>query len=1239
MNDLTVEAVKGGEDGEPAGLPILSARASGEGRFMTKRMTEPRSRHDRVGGSRSSGRVDTRRDRETMSKGRARSQRGSALMFTLIAIAVLGIIGVTLSGFANASLRTTESYDNVRETRYAADGAIKEAVNWIAKNDEVAVDPDYLPSANDDCVFHSDTAQGETLTVSCETEPGSGAGIPPDPGIAPPESILLLGDRHNEPGPYSYEKCASLWDTITGWLTNDSPGQSERGLTAKQRQRSTWGGLGSCETRDRGLGPITVEGDINVAGRLQLADGFKLSVAGGDGGVVKAQYGCEGTNGNVINPSGGSISGDVQCNRANTARADDGMPWANKPIFSDPGRINNTLAPIGDIEDEFLPVGFDADGTVASGHTLPLRNTAYRYDDAVNPTGSATVPKNLVALPPSAPGSCNIPAGTPVIFLWGRYTDASVLNSYTANPSCPDRTFWFAPNPGGDHELLTADDETAAFYLDFTTIASATRCGGMESSNPFRWCLGGASQNSSSKPRVVVGWPNDWTALPTEDPSGTGSGDIGYGQRVGVEIDTAGAVEGNFLTYWQNQGNAKVIDTAPATYEPCTFWIFTCPSFGERSMRLAQFTPKVSGTPIAEDGLPNGRLFVDVNFAMKNASGTVPKVVVDYLDPRDNVARSCGEFALNLSSIDSNHTPRSAVSASSVSTISAADAATLANNCGSVQAINNLRVTFKVEKNVWNSGVGVPTFDLDGVRMHYDSYQGASFPLPNHCTDTNGDGVLDDLDICEIQPIGTTQPVDPAKSDCDASRPGGQLIFGGSTHVYAADGSLEVCGGPNPDDPEGSMVIGIYGVPAVGELRTPTAPVKDNASSGGSTDFTNTDFAKRIGEPLSLQASGISYEGRCWGLWPISSCGPQDDGGKEIVYSFPGFTPPSGYKVSRVSARASYKTEGGLYAIETGGDSSRLKVGGCNMAARQTRGELRQWANEGVGASSPLVLYDGNTRNCIPFASSGTYANGFAPAQVRWKPNVPSNFSFLGGGGCFTFIYCTYDQDDLLDGIELDIEIQPIGAMSSDSDTGTPVLRPQTGCVVAHPNYDGGQGPDYTDPVNNPNAIELQNPDCALVRADSYTADGSDANDGGLCWGTCPGRRTNWFGRVSVKGTIYAPSAAVEIDDNDIGYPLATRGVILRHLRISGARPRSGFTDPLFGNELDKEPNPRVTTLTACIQKDVNPLAPRPCDPEGDRVVARSGVRFAADPTLPAPTAADIPEVEWYTDSTTESLQ
>ncbi|MFV0315922.1 MAG: hypothetical protein ACK5O2_03035 [Microthrixaceae bacterium] len=1165
---------------------------------------------------------------------RGASQTGSALMFTLITISVLGIIAASLVAFGNTSLKVTRTYDGVRDTRYAADGAIKEAVNWVARNDEVAVDPDYLPSSNDDCVYESGTAAGETITVSCETEPGSGSGIPPDSGIAPPESVLLLGDRHNEPGPYSYEKCSSLWDSFTGWLTGDSPGQSENSLSARKRQRSTWGGIGSCTTKDRGVGPVRIEGDVNLAGRLQLKDGFSLEVAGGDGGVIKAQYGCEDANGGpfesgVTAPGGANISDDVQCNRANTNRDDPGMPWDGRPLFSDPGRINDTITPIGDIRAEFLPVGFDADGSLSNGYTLPTRTTAYVFDENANPSGSATVPKNLVPLP--KPGSvCNIPAGTPVIFLWGRYDDVSTLNAYTANPACPDRTFWFAPNPGADRELLTGDDETAAFYMDFDNVASRSKCGGFESESPYRWCLGGADQNASSKPRVIVGWPDGWTALPEVDPTGSGSGSIGYGQRVGVEIDTAGAVEGNFLTSWINQGEAKVIDTIPATYKPCSFWIFTCPSFGQRSMRLAQFTPKVTGNPIAEVGLPNGRIFVDVNFAMNNATGTIPKIVVDYLDPRDNVAKTCGEFTLNLGAIDTSHAAGSAVPSTSVASLSPGEAAILANNCGSVQAINNLRVTFKVEKNIWNSGV--PTFDLDGVRIYYDSYQGAAFPQPYNCSDSDGDGDVDEFDTCELVAPTGSQPVQPAKSDCDPSKPGGQLIFGGESHVYAADGSLEVCGGPDPDDPEDSMVTGIYGVPGVDEMRASAAPVRDNGSSGGTTGFSNSNGAIRIGEPTTLQAATISYKGQCIGLF-LAVCEPKDDGAKDIVYGFPGFTPPAGYRVSKVSARTSYATEGGQFTIEIGGDSSRLKVGACNEAARQTKGDLRQWANEPATSASPLVLYDGATRNCVAQPTSGTYAKGFAPTQIRWKANVPSNFSFGSGGGCLAIFYCTYDQEDLLEGLELDVEIEPIGTLASPSDTSTPILDPQSGCVTAHPNYDGGQAPDYSDP----NRVDYQNPDCALVRADSYTANGSDSNDGGLCWGSCPGRRTNWFGRVSVKGTIYAPSAAVEVDDNDIGYPLATRGVILRHLRISGARPRSGFTEPLFGNFIDKTPNPRLATLTACIQ-DPLPASPRPCDPDVDRVLARSGVRFDPDVTEANPTSADVPEVLWYSDDSTGNV-
>jgi hypothetical protein len=745
--------------------------------------------------------------------------------------------------------------------------------------------------------------------------------------------------------------------------------------------------------KDRGTAPLTIEGNVVAAGKISLQDGFKLHVGGGDsGGTVRAQYGCEfpsgGTQANSILNLDGSAPADSQCNVSTNPKrngpADTGMPWFDTYLFKDPGRISSSTTstaatPIGDIRDAFLPVGFDADGSLKSGHTLPTRTTAYVYDPAANTLGTSEVPKFLKEWPvPSDGGGCTIPNGTPVVFLWGRYTSSEVLNRYTANPECTDVTFWFAPNPGPDKTLLTGDDLTAAFYMDFSDTSAASACGGMEGVDYARWCLGGSSELMASKPRVVVGWPKDWTALPTEDPGGSGSGGIGYGNRVGAYLDTAGAIEGNFLSYWSNTSKATKVDTEAAVYKPCAipvfWWIINCPSFGSRTMRLAKFTPKVAGGPIAETGNPAGLINVDVTFAMNNASGLTPKVLIDYLGPTDTVAKSCqdpdkialGQEAFTLE-IDPVLTTFSGgpVPATSKGTLSAADQQILAENCGAVDAINNMRVTFIVEGNPWNTNS--PTIYLDGARIYYDSYQGASFPLP---VDDDGN----------IQPIGTTQPSDPAKSDCDTTKPGGQLIFGGESHVYAADGSLEVCGGPNPDDPDGSLVIGIYGVPAVESLNASSVSL----SSGGglSTTLTDPGNAKVIGEQLTQGSANIHFPGGCiafglggcwYGGWPGSSQRP-----KAVDFSFPSFSVPTGYSVTGAALRTSYRTYGDSWISSAG--NSEIVVGsgsGCKtISVKDWADTVRQWAND-----TALRLFPGCSVGAVTGGLTGQFkarvANGF----------------------------------------------------------------------------------------------------------------------------------------------------------------------------------------------------------------------------------------------------------------------
>lgn len=1107
-------------------------------------------------------------------------QAGASLLFVLMLIGIGGIIMVALAAYASSSAKVTKNFAHVRAERYAADGAVKGAINWIKDQPQLALDPDYDPNYdpsadNNGCIYQSDG-----ITVTCETPEGSGSGVPPEKGSLPPETMLLLSTRHNEPQPYSFSQCDSTWDSIVRFFTRDTQGGPEFGLTAEKSRRSTLFGAGSCEPRTRGNGPVVIAGNVVSAGKIQAKDSLALTATGKDGtgvGTIMAKYGCV----------------SVSCSLWSATRSAPGKPWNGTPQDSDPGRKTvGTLSPIGDIRDEFLPIGFKADGSLRSGYSMPVRTTAYVYDKT-NTGGSATVPKYLKAI-----SSCADPAaasGTPIIFLPGWYKKSEILSAYTAGVNtCVDRTFWFTPNAGPDNELLTKDDETGAFFLDFTGNGTneGRACGTMSKPTPMttavaaRWCLGGSGDQSyNTKPRVVVGWPRNWEPFPSSGTAGPNT--PAYGTPVPVKLDTAANASGELLSYWAQTGNAKKIDGTYASYVPCQVWIFTCPSLGKRTLRLEDFGTKTTGNPLAVSGAPNGRIYVEARYGITHGANLgTPWLDVDVLDDK-GVAVSCGSYQMiNNATVDFDGSSPT-LPASKKYVFTDAQAKTLADTCGAVEQINNMRFSMRISGNIWNNPLSKLFFD--GVEIRFDSYKGASFPVGT-------DNVY-----------GSQQP---AKSDCDVTKPGAQLIFSGESNMYIADGSLEVCGGPDPDRPATAQVIGIYGVPAVGALKPSSNPYIDSASAGsGSTSLANAGNLREIAEPAAQLTSKISYKGRCWGLIGIQTCGPIDGGAKDIVFNYPAFTPPSGYSIDTIAARATYQTEGAWYTITTGGDASRLKAGTCNIPARQTKGQMRTWANEDTGAGS-LVLRS-SSRNCL--SHSNTAGAAWPASTVRWKADVPDEFSFFVGGGCFVIaVTCTYTQDDYMDGIELDVTIKP-------NDTSVPMLRPQFGCITAHPNYQGGEG----------------TPDCAVVRADSFSAD--DATEG---YTTGLPVRGKWVGRLSVKGTIYAPSSAIEIDDNDVGYPIATRGVILRHLRISGAQKRTNYSDPWFGGKVDTNPAARVAVLTACSQTaavQATPVADRkPCGENvGDRVLAKAGVNFMT-PQTTGQNQANAPVIQWWSDRLTK---
>lgn len=221
----------------------------------------------------------------------ATEQRGASLIFVLMLVLIGGIITISLAAYASSSAKATENFNEVRADRYSGDGAIKTAVNWIKDNPAVAVDPVYAPNANQNCRF-----EVNGVTVSCNTDEGSGSGVPPEQGSLPPETLLLLGDRHTEPGPYGFSQCNSLWDNVVRFFTGDTPGASEASFTLQKAQRSAgFLNLGSCVDRNRGDGPIQVRGNIVAAGQIRGNSSIRLDAFQGAGaGTVTAKHGCSG---------------------------------------------------------------------------------------------------------------------------------------------------------------------------------------------------------------------------------------------------------------------------------------------------------------------------------------------------------------------------------------------------------------------------------------------------------------------------------------------------------------------------------------------------------------------------------------------------------------------------------------------------------------------------------------------------------------------------------------------------------------------------------------------------------------------------------------------------------------------------------------------------------------------------------------------------------------------------------
>jgi hypothetical protein len=1267
----------------------------------------------------------------------------------LAVILVVSFVSAALVGYVFANSKVISADADVRRDVYEGDGAIKAAINWAKTNPDAALDDEYFgPSAVDDCMYQVPSSEGgESVSVTCDTPDDEASGVPADQGQVPPEALLLLGARHNEPGPYSFPHCAGgldgFLDVLAGWFgaaPTNKAGPEQSLLVAPANRaagRASGSDNGGCNPRTR-LPPSSADRLI-VNGRIvahgKIANGSTIEASGG----VAARYG------------GGSVS----LITTSSDHGDISGGGGKAPEDTDPGRVSfngdskfftpeNGTADLN-IRESYLPVGFNKYGALRPGYSLPIRTTAFEYDPAgwaalpgSHPVKDPAnlVPRNLVPL-----ATCSDSAlSQPIIFLPGRYTNAGTLNKYTsnsANINCYGRTIWFAPDafgPGADAapDLLNARSRTGAFLFDFTEPVDAAlgECGVEPGVLDARWCVGGSmvstpdnsnvGSTKSTNPRVVVGWPEGWDPFVDPAAAAAATTDVTLGP---ADTFTNPFKVFSFLNYWHASGgtltdNLAQLDGSYARFEPCntslwnTGYSLACPVLASpteadgRTGSISGFSGVV-GAPIEQADAPRGRVNITLRWGYKvgnDARVTGAKLMVHTLGSQGSTEKLCVSVPLDKTNrkYEGAGHPADLGVGYEVS-IPDEKAKELANNCGTEAELKRLRVSFVGQgqnAGLLTSSDNIPTFYFDGVRISYSAPRGASFPLPS-------------------DPTGIDTASLSAKSDCDPRRPGGQLIFNGDANVYVTDGSLEVCAGPYPDDPSGHQAIGLYGVPALESLKVGSDPVfagsysfddsvvndkglianasSNNKNNVGAMLNSPTKDALQIGEPIAGNVPAAQIRIGC-GLGPTNynpaSNGPLNlgdgacghNGGfrdARVSATMEGYSPPPGYRVKEVSVRLSIRDNGknnddstlwntgddGLTWPASWSDLPRAKYcadsenafinnpihtiiamfSDCRQANRLNGSALyvgagtspilaptqfesfRQMANSDPSLSiqdpGSFVVYrrgsDGNaesgsrvTAADITNGASVTWATRvYCPLSAPWPYNNGCQRAHAFGLGGLGVYY------DYLDGVELDVVIEPDGSTPGGSgvSAGPALLRPQSGCITAHPNYEEGRGM----------------PDCALVRVDNYNNQSGTAVRNWLCRVLTIGCDTNglWVGRVSVKGTIYAPSSAMEVDAVDVAYPLATRGVILRHLRLSGWETRGDWDGAAISNEIDTTPSSRVGVFTACRQEEAR-RGVEPCDrTDGDVILTTARVRFEppVNKAAPAPGNPSFPIVESWT--------
>ncbi|MCO5322456.1 MAG: hypothetical protein M9922_13765 [Microthrixaceae bacterium] len=1070
----------------------------------------------------------------------------------------MGLVLAGLTGYIRAQHKTINSYRAVRDVRYDTDGALKGAVNWVSNTPGVARDPEIYPG-DPDCAYRvpSDGTSPD-ITVTCNAEEGSGSGAPNETGKSPDQALLLLGTRYGEV-PYNSPCVGSTTDrtTISG---------REFGLLFDPISPNA---AGNC-TAGGAIGEFRVSGDVSSNSPLRAntnSDPLKLA---NPASLVKTGTSPIVGNQTCINMPG--LTGASKCSAV--AAGTRSGPFTGRPASS----------PWDPYETLFTDPALDGAPDRAEWRQGTINWTDPKVSINGNPVQALNLSTNL--------SQCKGLPSDLVRFYPGFYSDAAALNRIfndtVGGKSCKDGVFWFgpaadaasgaadySPATGSAYEPLDADTAQQGVYLfDFRngtpgTNGSGRSCGYYQNTNnPHRWCL--KVPATSGGPMVVGGTPQGF------DPAAL-IGSTTPASSTMLNLTTAGGIDENGSLTWENPGSAASIDSSWARYNAVFISV-------DRSMTLDDFSPKVNAV------LDGGRVSISVSHYEQNAPTQMNRPTVRVRTNDRGVRVDCGSFSFAkrttattdvLSTDPAVNTANTSTNGydGPVGALNSADELRLRNCTSNAERVNNLELTWSVGgawfNCLWGWICPKPYPHLNGMTVSVESPVGGWF----------GGSVAK-----------------PA-TYCDKDAAGVQFVFGGDSTIAAgSDGNdppaIQICAGPAPSNPENYQQVAVWGQP-VNSLTK---------ESGGSQE------EKRIGRPGSASLRPASNSGT--GRWCPSASYPPIGG--TFYDAERGQNPGNRYTNPGSPTQIPHSTVDspycGLIPFAVPPLNSNSWVTYSNF------GDVKPYTGAGNCTSNPSVdlCYDPATEvidkvelkvqydsRCGIPAINGTWCSGAtanagynvtstsgtgcndddafpANAQPLWYTvDITSCLNTVAKINAASIAFnmncnvCTGLIDKYFHGLELIVHTRPIA-------TNTKVVSPSRGCLISPTGYGAGIGDYAAVSTDNYSSTNISR-DCALISG----------------------------GRVSIQGTVYAPSAALEVYDGDNLYPFASRGVVARHLRVRKFQYRAGYNEPVIVDEADKTPNPRQTEFVACERSGSSTA---PCgDVAGDKLLGSANARFELD--------------------------